>query len=51
MEIYQIVSILQNNISKTHMLKLLKFQKTLKNQKIHYLEIFETKQNVCITKQ
>ena len=33
------------------MLKLLKFQKTLKNQKIHYLEIFETKKNVCITKQ
>ena len=51
MEIYQIVLILQNNISKIHMLKLLKYQKILKNQKIHYLEIIETKQNVYITTQ
>ena len=47
MEIYQIVLILQNNISKIHMLKLLKCQKILKNQKIHYLEIIETKKK-CI---
>ena len=33
------------------MLKLLKCQKILKNQKIHYLEIIETKQNVYITTQ
>ena len=31
MEIYQIISILQNNISKIHMLKLLKYQKILRN--------------------
>ena len=51
MEIGQIVSILQNNISKIHTLKLLKCQKILKNQKIHYLEIIEAKQNVYITTQ
>ena len=33
------------------MLKLLKYQKILKNQKIHYLEIIETKQNVYIITQ
>ena len=33
------------------MLRLLKCQKILKNQKIHYLEIIETKQNVYITTQ
>ena len=33
------------------MLKLPKFQKILKNQKLHYLEIIETKQNVYITPQ
>ena len=33
------------------MLRLLKCQKILKNQKIHYLEIIETKQNVQITTQ
>ena len=34
------------------MLKLLKCQKILKNQKIHYLEIIETKKkNVYITTQ
>ena len=33
------------------MLKLLKCQKILKNQKIHYLEIIEAKQNVYITTQ
>ena len=33
------------------MLKILKCQKILKNQKIHYLEIIEAKQNVYITTQ
>ena len=51
MEICQIVSILQNDISKIHMLRLLKCQKILKNKKIHYLKIIETKQNVYITTQ
>ena len=51
MEIYQIVLILQNDISKIHMLRLLKCQKILKNQKIHYLEIIETKQNIYVTTQ
>ena len=32
-------------------LKLLKDQKILKNQMIHYLEIIETKQNIYMTKQ
>ena len=38
--------ILQKNNSKIQILKLLKDQKILKNQMIHYLEIIETKQNI-----
>ena len=38
--------ILQKNNSKIHILKLLKDQKILKNQMIHYLENIETKQNI-----
>ena len=37
---------LQQNNSKIKILKLLKDQKILKNQMIHYLEIIETKQNI-----
>ena len=36
--------ILQKNYSKIQILKLLKNQKILKNQMIHFLEIIETKQ-------
>ena len=39
--------ILQKNNSKIQILKLLKDQKILKNQMIHYLEIIEIKQNIC----
>ena len=42
--------ILWQNISKIKKLKLLKDQKILKNQMIHYLEIIETKQNIYMTK-
>ena len=38
--------ILQQNNSKIKILKLLKDQKILKNQTIHYLEMIETKQNI-----
>ena len=34
------------NNSKIQILKLLKDQKILKNQMIHYLDIIETKQNI-----
>ena len=37
----------QKNNSKIQILKLLKYQKILKNQMIHCLEIIETKQNIC----
>ena len=40
--------ILRQNISKIKKLKLLKDQKILKNQMIHYLEIIETKQKKYI---
>ena len=38
--------ILQQNNSKIKILKLLKDQKILKNQMIHYLEIIKIKQNI-----
>ena len=38
--------ILQKKNSKIQILKLLKYQKILKNQMIHYLEFIETKQNI-----
>ena len=37
---------MQKNNLKINILKLLKDQKILKNQMIHYLEIIETKQNI-----
>ena len=37
----------QKKNSKIQILKLLKYQKILKNQMIHCLEIIETKQNIC----
>ena len=46
-KICQIVSdTTKKNNSKIQILKLLKDQKILKNQMIHYLEIIETKQNI-----
>ena len=38
--------ILQKNNSKFQILKLLKDQKMLKNQMIHFLQIIETKQDI-----
>ena len=45
-KIFRKFQILQKNNSKIHILKLLKDQKILKNQMIHYLENIETKQNI-----
>ena len=46
----QKIQILQKNIENSN-IKLSKCQKLLKNQKIHYLEIIETKQNIYVTTQ
>ena len=43
----QTISNTVKNNSKIQILKLLKDQKILKNQMIHYLEIIEIKQNIC----
>ena len=48
-KICQIISNTAKKITqiKKQILKLLKDQKILKNQMIHYLEIIEIKQNIC----
>ena len=45
-KICQAILDVQKYNSKIQILKLLKYQKILKNQMIHYLEFIETKQNI-----
>ena len=50
-KIWQTFSDIVKKKKKNQIEKLPKYQKILKNQKIHYLEIIEIKQNIYVTAQ